>query len=62
MRIGDLLAFAGILAFIPAVLATSLKLVGSGAVGWVIRSVSDEGWERGEIAPRARAGAEIATA
>ena len=42
--------------------ATGLMLVGFGAVGWVVRSVSDRDWDRDEITPRTRAGAEVATA
>ena len=42
--------------------ATGLMLVGFGAVGWAVRSASNEEWERGEIAPRSNVGAEVATA
>ena len=41
---------------------TGLMLVGFGAVGSAVRSVSDQEWERGEIPPRATVGAEVATA
>jgi hypothetical protein len=42
--------------------ATGLLLVGFSAVAWVVRSASDEEWERGEIATRTRVGAEVAPA